>query len=120
MKNLEIMESGVEECALTQAQRVIAKFGGPRALARALKENGTPRDPATIYRWTYPSHTNGRGGIIPKNAWGDILAVARIQGVLLTAEDLDPRPTIVKKARTGRTVKVIPPGGKRDREVGDE
>lgn len=78
----------------TQAQRVIAKFGGARQLAQALSrlELGKRRDAANVYRWTYPKSKGGTGGLIPSSAMADVLEAARLDGVLLTAEDIDPRP----------------------------
>lgn len=71
----------------TQAERVIAKFGSAYRLARLLN-----KDPAAVYRWTYPKNRGGTGGLVPASAMQHILRVARLEGVLLTPEDLDPRP----------------------------
>jgi hypothetical protein len=77
----------------TQAQRVIAKFGGIPALVRALGAAGKARDAANVYRWTYPkTKKGGTGGLIPSSAMADVLEAARLDGVLLTPEDIDPRP----------------------------
>lgn len=75
----------------TQAGRVLLKFGGARRLAFVLKQLGRPRDPATIYKWTYPQEKGGTGGTIPNHALDDVIAAARLAGVFLTADDLDPR-----------------------------
>jgi len=84
---------------LSQAERIISKFGGARDLAKALKAIGRERNFATIYKWTYPRGPNGTGGVIPTAAWPDIMAAARYCGVLITAEDLDPRLKNQKLAR---------------------
>lgn len=74
-----------------QATRILAKFGGARRLASALKALGIPRDPATIYKWTYPREKGGTGGLIPTAAWPDVLKAARMEGILISPEDMDPR-----------------------------
>lgn len=87
---------------LTQAERIIHKFGGARELARLFAACGCPRDPATIYKWTYnsgPNRKDGTNGLIPTQAWPDLFRVARYSGVMITAEDMDPRPTLVKIKR---------------------
>lgn len=80
-----------------QAKRVIDRFGGPRRLARILKAIGRPKDPACIYRWTYPKERGGTGGIIPTSAWNDVLFAARVEGILLTVEDLFPNAKAYNK-----------------------
>lgn len=78
----------------SQAQRVIAKFGGARGLMRALQrlEPRKHRDATSIYRWTYPKSKGGTDGLIPTAAMADVTEAARLDGVLLSAEDWDPRP----------------------------
>lgn len=71
---------------VTQAQRVIAKFGGALKLAAAMDI-----DASCVYRWTYPKSRGGSGGVIPGKSIANVLRVARLHGVMLTAEDLDPR-----------------------------
>ena len=46
-----------------EAKNIIDKFGGIKALAEAIG-----KDPATIYRWTYPKEKGGTGGIVPSSA----------------------------------------------------
>lgn len=74
----------------SQAEAIIRRFGGPRDLARALAKVGAPRDPSTIYRWTYPRSQGGTGGLIPTSAIKDIKRAAMITGVVLRPEDWDP------------------------------
>lgn len=81
----------IEGC---QADRIIKKFGRPRDLAKALdllaaKENNDAirRNATTVYRWTYSRDRGGTGGIIPTSAMNDVKRAARLQGILLTAED---------------------------------
>jgi hypothetical protein len=76
----------------SQAERVIAKFGGARDLARAFQAINKPKDPSTIFKWTYPKSKGGTGGLIPTRVWPDVMAAARYSGVFITIEDLDPRP----------------------------
>lgn len=71
---------------VTQAERVIAKFGGPTELSRIL--NYTL---AAVCKWTYPRTKGGCHGLIPTRALDRILSTARLHGVLLTEEDLKPR-----------------------------
>jgi hypothetical protein len=74
-----------------QAQRIIAKFGSPYKLSQALRRVGEKayRHPSVFYRWTYPKGPRcGTGGVIPTSALQDILQAARLEGVMVTAEDL--------------------------------
>lgn len=70
----------------TQAEHVIARFGGPIELAAAIGYTA-----AAVYKWTYPRHKGGCHGLIPTRALDRILTTARLFGVLLTANDLKPR-----------------------------
>lgn len=83
---------------LTQVDRIALIFGGARALRDALVKVGHPRTLFTIYRWNYPASRGGSDGVIPHNIWPGILAAAREQGILLTSEDLDPRPNMGEDA----------------------
>lgn len=80
----------------TQAERVVAKFGGPYRMARALAALPDPamhRSPSVIYRWLWTKRRgrqNVRNGRIPVNAWDGIQLAARMHGILLTAEDMKP------------------------------
>ena len=79
---------------MTQATRIITKFGGARALSLALKQLPDPEDHrhwSVIYRWTWPRHRSGRGGLIPTRTWPAILRAARLHGIYLTEEDMSPR-----------------------------
>lgn len=69
----------------TQAERIIAKFGNARNLAKLLG-----KDPASVYRWTHPVAKGGTGGLIPSSAMIKVMKAARAEGVLLTVEDLYP------------------------------
>ena len=79
----------------SQAERILKKFGGARNLSRAFEEIGKPKDPASIFRWTYP-HPKGTGGRIPVDSVDAVLEAARREGILLTAEDWDPRVSVKK------------------------
>ncbi len=81
---------------ISQAERVLRKFGGPRRLAVLLKMMGRDRNVATIYKWTYPRDKGGSDGIIPTSAWDDIMAAARFDGIIISSEDIDPRPEPIK------------------------
>lgn len=71
--------------AFGQAAHIIAKFGGEARLAGLI---GVSR--ITLYRWQMqpPAGTNG---LIPNHQREKIVSVARMDGVLLTAEDWDQR-----------------------------
>jgi hypothetical protein len=81
---------------MTQAERILLKFGGARELHALLKSIGRPRNLATIYKWTYP-RPKGRGGLIPTSAWPDLHLAARMAGIILTPADLDHRDILLKK-----------------------
>lgn len=82
------------ELVRPQAQTLVAKFGGPRELARILRQcSDNPKDhitPSTIYRWMYPRSRGGRGGEIPLESLQIILKCARLAGVMLKTEDIYP------------------------------
>lgn len=80
----------------TQAERIIKKFGGARDLMRALFKIGKPRNPVSIYKWTYSREGGGTGGLIPTSALSDVLAAAKLEGIIISSEDMDPRAFPVK------------------------
>lgn len=76
---------------MTQAQRVIAKFGNARRLSEAtrrLADESLHRSPHVVYRWTYPKERGGTDGRIPSSALDAVLAAARLEGIFITAADL--------------------------------
>lgn len=77
----------------SQAETVIAKFGGARKLVRALAAIGRKIHPTSVYRWCYDHNKGGTGGIIPTKNMGDVMAAARHAGILFTAAELYPRGT---------------------------
>jgi hypothetical protein len=81
-------EAGAPE---TQAERIIRKFGGVPRLLELLRIVGKPRNKASVYKWTYPASKGGTGGLIPTSAWPAILLAARLDGILITSQDMDPR-----------------------------
>lgn len=70
----------------TQADRIIARFGGVKHLARAINYSQ-----AAVYKWNRPQYKGGSDGLVPTRALERIMTVARMFGVLLTEEDLKPR-----------------------------
>lgn len=82
-------EAGLDEIPPKQSHRIIRKFGGVRALAAIFRTIGIKRSEACLYKWNY------RGGHIPAHAWKDIFIAARVAGVRLTSEDLDPRESFL-------------------------
>lgn len=81
---------------LSQAERILKKFGGAPRLAGLFKTLGIGRNLHGIYKWTYPSERGGTGGVIPHLALRDVLEAARFDGIYLSPEDLDPRPAEIK------------------------
>lgn len=82
----------------TQATRIAAKFGGVPALAKALDRlagrTGNPRhrrDISAVYRWNLPKASGGSDGIVPTKSLEIVLLAARQEGIMLTADDTDPR-----------------------------
>lgn len=77
----------------TQAERVFQRFGGVRALWKALRAPGMPesahRSISALYRWNLPKPT-GTGGLVPTCAIPDVMAAARREGILIESEDLYP------------------------------
>lgn len=67
-----------------QAQKIVAKFGGESAIARALNISRI-----TAYRWSY-ARPYGSDGLIPSSMIDKIRQIARIEGILLTAADWEP------------------------------
>lgn len=76
----------------SQAERIIAKFGGARRLAIILKQADESQalNPSSIYRWTYPKEKGGTGGVVPTAALPLLIKAARLEGIFLTPEDLYP------------------------------
>ena len=91
----------------SQAERVLAKFGGPNRLSRILKSLGRPRNASVLFRWTYPLDKGGTGGYVPSSAWQDIFEAAKAEGVVLSAFDLDPRPRLMSEGEIAAFPKVI-------------
>lgn len=87
--------------AQSQAERIIAKFGGPKELYTIFKELGVPRALPTIYKWTHAKEDGGTGGLIPTSVWHDLWRAARYAGVVISSEDMDPRedPPLVRNPR---------------------
>lgn len=71
----------------TQAQRVYDKFGGVPALVDALKDAGVERNASSVYRWNMPRSKGGCGGVVPSSAMPDILAAARVCGLVFTPDE---------------------------------
>lgn len=75
----------------TQAERVIARFGGISQLHKALQAIGVKLDKSTIWSW------KNHDGMIAKKRVMQVIEAGHYAGVILTSEDLDPRPTIDPK-----------------------
>lgn len=81
---------------ITQAERILKKFGGHMKLAKALKDIGCPKSITQIYKWTYDRSKGGTNGVIPNVALFDIVQAAKAKGIVLTSEDLDFRPKSIE------------------------
>ena len=79
---------------MTQAERIISKFGSVDNLAKALLQVHYPKDTSCIYRWRSIKSSNSRSGLIPSFCLPYVIEAARYEGILLTSDDLDPRPTL--------------------------
>lgn len=67
---------------LNDAHSIIRQFGGVKKLANAIN-----KDPATIYRWTYPKSKNGTGGLIPSSALNKVIDAAKRLNIELQQSD---------------------------------
>jgi hypothetical protein len=83
-----------ETMIVSQAERIIKKFGGVPNLQAALSAIGCPRSKSIIYRWTYTRENGGTNGLIPSAVLFDIVVAGRKLGIELSSEDLDIRPTV--------------------------
>lgn len=86
--------SAILRIPMTQAQRIVRKFGNARKLARALAqlkdEEYSTKNPSSVYRWMYAKENGGTGGIIPTRALPLVMRAARLEGIFLSREDLSP------------------------------
>lgn len=89
----EMLYGDAGPVVLSQAERVLYKFGGPCRLQKILKEV-SPRTsgPATYYKWL-------EKGRIPSHAWDDLFAAAEYLGLVFEPEDFDPRKKEVSYSR---------------------
>lgn len=60
-------------------------------MARLLEKVGCKRTYCSVYKWAYPTSRGGSNGLIPQNIWPSLFEAARIDGILLTSDDFDPR-----------------------------
>ena len=78
---------------LSQAERLIFKFGSSYRLAKLVRAaTGRRMTDALVQKWTYPKSRGGTGGVIPTRAWPFIFEAAEYAGVVLEVSDFDPRP----------------------------
>lgn len=90
---------------LSQADRIFNRFGGPKALSDALNAVGLKINRVTVYRWNIArdaKNHNGTDGLIPIKFWTWIFKAAELHGVVISADDCDPRPTVnIKREHIG-------------------
>lgn len=72
---------------MTQADRIIDKFGGKEAFRQKFKISAS-----RLYRWTAPDAKGGTGGRIPSKHHPRLLEVARAEGVELSPADFFDMP----------------------------
>lgn len=78
----------------SQAERVVIRFGGNRNMAKLMTESGFPIKPENIENWRRGKAKGQKYppcGRIPAHWWDAILITARLQGIVLTDEDITPR-----------------------------
>lgn len=88
-----------------QAERIIRKFGGIKRFRETLETTHDIKiTRAVIYQWYSPvsKHGQGQGGLIPPRFFSEILQAARLDGILLNVEDLDPRVRPLPSTRKRR------------------
>ena len=73
----------IDSDGLTAAARIIARFGGVKAVSLA-----TGIDQAAIYRWDYPKSKHGCDGRIPSSQHKKILLAAEARGISIKPEEL--------------------------------
>ena len=83
----------------TQSERIIRKFGGVRRFKNSLKKFGVGVSIKGIYGWQRPIEDRGQNGMIPIKYMVIILKMARLDGIYLSVEDLDPRPRRITSKR---------------------
>jgi len=71
------------------ALTVLARFGGAGPLSRLLG-----LDRSAVHRWALPKSRGGSGGLVPAKHHLRLLALARAEGVALTAAELVGAPTV--------------------------
>lgn len=71
-----------------QANRIMKKFGGPKALWSALRLVGRELSLVSVYRWKMPKEQGGTGGLIPTSNLPFIIRAARVQGIIISETDL--------------------------------
>lgn len=68
------------------AERVVKKLGGAYKVAELLNCS-----PQAVYKWSYPREYGGTGGLIPHRRQLELMLVAKLHGIELTADDFFPR-----------------------------
>lgn len=86
-------------CMPNQAARVLAKFGGIRQFRIIAKRHGFPFSYHQVYQWY-------KWGYIlkPHKNWPMIFKIARLEGILFSSSDLDPRPYPLGQLKPAKTL----------------
>lgn len=81
----------VEPEPKSQAERIIAKFGGARCLMKAINALGDVSiTAASVFKWTYGPERGGTGGVIPTRMVQTVMRAARREGIYLDESDFYP------------------------------
>jgi hypothetical protein len=70
---------------LTQAERIVRRFGGGRRVAQILDIS-----PTTVSRWNMPVEKKGAGGLIPSKRLKQLRDAADLLGIEVPAEEWLP------------------------------
>lgn len=77
----------------TAAEKIIAKLGGPKAVAAIARV-----DVSAVHRWGYPRERGGTGGRIPSRHQQQLLDHARANGIDLSPSDFFEQPVAADAA----------------------
>lgn len=88
---LHMRDQQIDDLAsLCSAERIVLKFGGVKPLYEALRSVGDPVGRVQVYHWA-----KGKAyGVIPAKHVPYLEMAARLEGIVLTAADFDPRRQI--------------------------
>lgn len=83
-----------ERHAPTPAERIIAKFGGSKAVAEVIR-----RARQNVERWTKPRDKGGTGGLVPIDHAVELARHAAAAGIPLRLDEFFPNDVVAALAR---------------------